>query len=205
MADGDLQQFKEIRFRYSSKAAYLVAIVVAIVVCQASLGLLELVTGDDVSPSARVLVQISLLVPLVSLAPWLSRSHPMKRTQLVISPEGILRPLRADDRPLPWPWVARIILETPGPRSLTRRVFVVFRDDLDDEDRSKVVKMNNGSGTIMSVDMRLLVDENTGATLSNAALLDLMNAYCRRFSPPPAPEEPEDAKAYSSAAWTGLD
>lgn len=204
MADGDLQQFKEIRFRYSSNAAYLAAIVVAIIVCQALVGLFELVAGDDVSPLARVLVPISLLVPLVSFGLWLAHRHPMKRTQLVISPEGILRPLR-DDRPLPWPWVARIIRETPSRHRLTRRVLVVFRDDLDDEDRSRVIRMNDGSGTIMPIDMTLLVDEDTDATSSNAALLDLMNAYCRRFSPPPAPEGPEDAKAFSSAAWTGLD
>ena len=204
MADGDLQQFKEIRFRYSSNAIYLVAIVAAVIVGQAFVGLFELIAGDSVSSSTRVLVAIGLFVPLVSSALWLAHRLPMKLTQLVISPEGILRPMR-DERPLPWSWVARIVLETPSRLSLTRRVLVVFRDDLDDEDRSRVVRMNDAFGTSIPIDMRLLVEEDTGVTASNAALLDLLNAYFRRFGSPPEPERPEDAKAFSSAAWTGLD
>lgn len=203
MANGDLRQFREIRLRYSSNAVYLVAIVAAVIVCQAFVGLFELVAGDGVSSLTRVLVAIGLFVPLVSSAFWLAHRLPMKRTQLVISPEGILRPMR-DERPLPWSWVAQIVLETPSRLSLTRRVLVVFRDDLDDEDRARVMRMSDASGMSMPIDMRLLVDEDAGATAGNADLLELMSAYRHRFSPPPPPERPEDAKAFSSAAWTGL-
>ncbi len=204
MADGDLQQFREIRFRYSSNAIYLAAIVAAVIVAQAFVGLFELVSGDRVSSLTRVLVAIGLFVPLVSSSLWLAHRLPMKRTQLVISPEGILRPTR-DDRPLPWPWVEKIVLEIPSRLSLTRRVLVVFRDDLDGADRARVVRMNDATGMSMAIDMRLLVDEDTGATAGNADLVELMSAYRRRFSPPPAPERPEDARAFSSSAWTGLD
>lgn len=204
MADGDLQQFREIRFRYASNAIYLAAIVAAVIVAQAFVGLFELVAGDRVSSLTRVLVAIGLFVPLVSSALWLAHRLPMKRTQLVISPEGILRPTR-DERPLPWPWVEKIVLETPSRLSLTRRALIVFRDDLDGEDRARVIRMSDTSGMSMAVDMRVLVDEETGATASNADLLELMLAYCRRFSPPPAPERPEDANAFSSSAWTGLE
>ncbi len=201
MANGDLRQFREIRLRYSSNAVYLVAIVAAVIVCQAFVGLFELVAGDGVSSLTRVLVAIGLFVPLVLSAFWLAHRLPMKRTQLVISPEGILRPTR-DERPLPWPWVDKIVLETPSRLSLTRRVLIVFRDDLDGEDRARVIRMSDTSGMSMAVDMKVLVDEETGATAGNADLLELMSAYCRRFSPPPAPE---DANAFSSSAWTGLD
>lgn len=204
MADGDLQQFREIRFRYSSNVIYLAAIVAAVIVTQAFVGLFELVAGDRVSSLTRVLVAIGLFVPLVSSALWLAHRLPMKRTQLVISPEGILRPTR-DERPLPWPWVEKIVLETPSRLSLTKRVLIVVRDDLDGEDRARVIRMSDASGMSMAVDMRMLVDEETGATAGNADLLELMSAYCRRFSPPPAPERPEDANAFSSSAWTGLD
>lgn len=202
MADGDLQQFREIRFRYSSNAVYLAAIVVAVIVCQVLVGLFELVAGDRVSSLTRVLVAIGLFVPLVSSALWLAHRLPMKRTQLVMSPEGILCPMR-DERPLPWSWVANIVLETPSRLSFTRRVVVVFRDDLDGEDRARVIRMNGATGMSMAIDMMLLVDEDTGATAGNADLLELMSAYRRRFSP--APEQPEDANAFSSSAWTGLD
>lgn len=202
MADGDLQQFREIRFRYSSNAVYLAAIVAAVIVCQAFVGLFELVAGDAVSSLTRVLVAIGLFVPLVSSALWLAHRLPMKRTQLVISPEGILRPTR-DERPLPWSLVAKIELATTSRLGLTRRVLVVFRDDLDGEDRARVIRMNGATGMSMAIDMRLLVDEDTGATAGNADLLELMSAYRRRFSP--APERSEDASAFSSSAWTGLD
>jgi hypothetical protein len=202
MVDGDLHQFREIRFRYSSNAIYLAAIVAAVLVGQAFVGLFELVAGDRVSSLTRVLVAIGLFVPLVSSALWLAHRLPMRRTQLVISPEGILCPMR-DERPLPWSWVANIVLEAPSRLSFTRRVVVMFRDDLDGEDRARVIRMNVATGMSMAIDMRLLVDEDTGATAGNADLLELMSAYRRRFSP--APERSEDASAFSSSAWTGLD
>lgn len=204
MADSDLQQFREIRFRYSSNAIYLAAIIAAVVVGQPFVGLFELIAGDRVSSLTRLLVAIGLLVPLVSVALWLAHRLPMTRTQLVISPVGILCPMR-DESPLPWSWVANIVLETPSRLGFSRRVVVVFRDDLDGEDRARVIRMNGATGMNMAIDRRLLVDEDTGATAGNADLLELIGAYRRRFSPPPLQKRQEDMGAFSSSAWTGLD